>query len=149
MRAVIQRVKNAEVLVDGERTGAIEAGLLVYLGVGKDDGHKDMAYLAEKIPHLRILPDDEGRMNKSLLDKGDGILVVSQFTLYADTRKGRRPGYDSAAPPEMARDYYMRFLDALRERGLQPETGKFQAHMEVRYCNDGPVTILLDSKKAF
>ena len=149
MRAVVQRVKDASVLVGDETTGAIVRGLLVYLGVGLDDGPEDALYLAEKIANLRIYEDADGKMNRSVLEEGGGILAVSQFTLLADARKGRRPSFSEAAGPEAARVLYAAFCEALRAQGLAVEEGRFQAEMEVRYTNLGPVTILLDSRKLF
>jgi D-tyrosyl-tRNA(Tyr) deacylase len=135
--------------VDGRITGSIDQGLLVYLGVALGDGEADARFLAEKIAGLRIFEDGEGKMNLSVQDTGGGILAISQFTLLADARKGRRPSYSSAAPPETAMPLYEYFMNALREQGLVCEAGVFQAHMEVRYTNTGPVTILLDSTKLF
>ena len=157
MKAVIQRVRKASVTVEGAVTGAIANGLLVYLGVASDDSEKDAAWLAEKIANIRIFEDAEGKMNLSLLDivkaaeseNKDagitGVLAVSQFTLLADARKGRRPFYGAAAEPEKARTLYECFMQKIRGHGLVCEAGVFQAHMEVAYTNDGPVTILLDS----
>ncbi len=150
MRAVVQRVKRAQVRVDGEITGKIEKGLLVLLGVGKDDTQKDLEYLGDKIPGLRIFEDDEGKMNLSVLDVGGSILAVSQFTLFGDCRNGRRPGYSEAARPEEAVVFYKEFMDYIRNKYKIPvEAGVFQAHMEVDFINDGPVTLLLDSRKTF
>jgi D-tyrosyl-tRNA(Tyr) deacylase len=153
MRAVVQRVRDASIMVGTgvgtEKSGAIVSGLLVYLGVAQGDDEADAAYLAEKIAGLRIFEDKEGKMNLSVRDVGGNILAVSQFTLLADARKGRRPSYSSAADPALARPLYERFMDKIREQGLVCESGVFQAHMELRYINDGPVTILLDSKKLF
>jgi len=145
MRALIQRVRNAEVKVDQQVTGRIGHGLVVLLGVGRRDTAADADYLAEKVAHLRVFEDDHGRFQRSVLDCGGAILVVSQFTLYASTRKGRRPSYEAAAPPAMARELYERFVAALRRAGLVVETGVFQAHMEVALLNYGPVTILCES----
>jgi len=147
LRAVVQRVARARVAVDARITGAIRDGVLVFLGVGRADNPEAAGYLAEKIANLRIFPDDAGKMNRSLLDRGGAALVVSQFTLYADTRGGRRPSYVNAAPPEQAIPLYEEFVRALRALGVSVETGVFQAHMEVELVNDGPVTILLDSEK--
>jgi len=147
LRAVVQRVARARVAVDARITGAIRDGVLVFLGVGRADNPEAAGYLAEKIANLRIFPDDAGKMNRSLLDRGGAALVVSQFTLYADTRGGRRPSYVNAAPPEQAIPLYEEFVRALRALGVPVETGVFQAHMEVELVNDGPVTILLDSEK--
>ena len=149
MRAVVQRVADAEVSVAGKRIGAISRGILVYVGVGNGDGEADAAWLAEKAANLRIFEDEEGKMNRSVLDEGGETLAISQFTLYADARKGRRPSYSDAAPPEAAKALYLRFLELLAAQGLKVEAGEFQAEMAVTYTNLGPVTILLDSKKTF
>jgi D-tyrosyl-tRNA(Tyr) deacylase len=149
MRAVVQRVKSAEVRVGQEITGQIRQGLLVLLGVAADDGEKDADYLAEKIVNLRIFEDAEGKMNRSLLEMGGEMLVVSQFTLYGDARKGRRPSYSSAAPPLQANRLYEYFVEKARGYGVGVETGVFQAMMDVHLVNAGPVTILLDSQKVF
>ncbi len=149
MRVVLQRVSDARVTVQGVTKGAIGDGLLVYIGVGKDDSREDARWLAEKIVNLRIFMDADEKMNLSILDRGGGILAVSQFTLFADARKGRRPGYSDAAAPEMARGLYTAFVEELKIYGLPVETGEFQAVMRVSYTNEGPVTILLDSKKIF
>jgi len=150
MRAVVQRVKRAEVRVEGQVTGKIGNGLLILLGVGQDDDQKDLAYLADKIMNLRIFEDSEDKMNLSVLDVGGQVLVVSQFTLYGDCRKGKRPSYSSAARPELAEKYYNEFIEYVRNNyKIQVETGVFQAMMEVDFINDGPVTLLLDSKKTF
>lgn len=146
MRAVVQRVSSASVTVDGEVTGAIGRGLLVLLGVGQGDGEEQARWMARKIGSLRIFPDPEDRMNRSLLDDGLGALVVSQFTLYGDVRKGRRPSFVAAAPPELASPLYERFCELLAEEGVHPvERGVFQASMDVALINDGPVTLVLDS----
>lgn len=147
MRAVIQRVSRASVAVDGRITGEIRAGVMVLLGVGRLDGPESAAYLAEKIANLRIFSDSDGKMNLSLLDVGGSALVVSQFTLYGDTRGGRRPSYIQAAPPDDANRLYEEFVRTLRATGVLVATGVFQAHMQVELVNDGPVTILLDSEK--
>ena len=147
MRAIIQRVTRASVTVEGRVAGEIGAGLLVLLGVGRIDNSESAAYLAEKIANLRIFPDEAGKMNLSLLDVGGSALVVSQFTLYGDTRGGRRPSYIRAAAPEEANRLYEEFVRSLRALGVAAETGVFQAHMQVELVNDGPVTILLDSEK--
>ena len=147
MRAVIQRVTRASVTVDGRVAGEIGAGLLVLLGVGRADNPESAAYLAEKISNLRIFSDEAGKMNLSLLDIGASALVVSQFTLYGDTRGGRRPSYIQAAPPEEASRLYEEFVRSMRSLGVTVETGVFQAHMQVELLNDGPVTILLASEK--
>ena len=149
MRAVVQRVSSASVMVDGETVGSIGVGLVVFLGVAADDGDADIAYLAEKIAHLRIFPDEVSRMNRSVLDIGGKALVISQFTLYGDCRRGRRPSFTEAAKPDRANALYEAFVEALRGRGVAVETGVFQAHMDVALVNDGPVTILLDSSKLF
>jgi D-tyrosyl-tRNA(Tyr) deacylase len=149
MRAVIQRVSRAQVTVNGAVRGAIKNGLLVLLGVAADDGDADLAYLADKTAGLRIFEDDAGKMNRSVEDAGGALLVVSQFTLFGDVRRGRRPSFDNAAPPQMADAFYQRYMELLRGKGLQVETGVFQAMMEVELVNHGPVTILLDSKKLF
>jgi D-tyrosyl-tRNA(Tyr) deacylase len=151
MRSVVQRVSRAEVRVGGAVVGRIGRGLVVLLGIAREDAPEAARYLAEKIVHLRVFEDAEGRMNRSLLDLGPeaGILCVSQFTLYGDCRKGRRPSYDRAAPPESARPVYERFLDDLRSLGVRVEAGRFQAMMEVQLLNDGPVTLLLDSDRSF
>ena len=147
MRAVIQRVKSASVCVDGRVTGKIDQGLLVLVGVGKGDGEKDVAYMVSKLPELRIFEDASGKFNLSLREAGGGMLVVSQFTLYGDCRKGRRPSFIDAADPAEARKLYEQLVFKLRERGTPVETGEFQAKMEVHLVNDGPVTILLDSRQ--
>lgn len=147
MRAVIQRVNCASVTVDGQVAGEIGAGLLVLLGVGRLDNPESASYLAEKITNLRIFSDEAGKMNLSLLDSGGAVLVVSQFTLYGDTRGGRRPSYIQAAPPEEANRLYEEFVRSMRALGVTVETGVFQAHMQVELVNDGPVTILVDSEK--
>ena len=149
MRACVQRVTRGSVTVDGEIIGAIERGLVVLLGVGPDDSETDITYLADKLTQLRIFEDAEGKMNKSLIDIGGGMLVVSQFTLMGDCRKGRRPSFIAAAPPEMAESLYEQFVAAVAERGVVVATGKFRAMMQVELVNDGPVTMLVDSKKLF
>jgi D-aminoacyl-tRNA deacylase len=145
MKALLQRVSRAEVRVDGEVTGAIDQGLLVLLGCGEGDGDDEMEYLVEKLVNLRIFADDQGRMNLSLLDVGGEMLVVSQFTLYADTRKGRRPSFVKAMKPGPADELYRRFCQAVADRGVHVETGVFGAMMDVELVNDGPVTIMLDT----
>ncbi|MDZ7793375.1 MAG: D-aminoacyl-tRNA deacylase [Spirochaetia bacterium] len=149
MRAVIQRVHTCSVSVDEKIVGRIEKGLLVYLGVEKEDTEEDMRYLVDKTFGLRIFSDSDGKMNLSVMDINGQVLVVSQFTLCADTRKGKRPSYNSAASPHMGEQYYNLFVDTLRERGVKVETGVFGGKMSVTYTNDGPVTILLDSQKLF
>lgn len=147
MRAVVQRVSSASVTVDGKITGKIGAGLLILLGVRRTDNPEAASYLAEKVVNLRIFSDPAGKMNLSLLDVRGSALVVSQFTLYGDTRGGRRPSYIQAAPPEEANGLYETFVREIRGFGVAVETGVFQAHMNVELVNDGPVTILLDSEK--
>jgi D-tyrosyl-tRNA(Tyr) deacylase len=149
MRAVVQRVSRAQVAVNGEITGQIGLGLLVLLGVGTDDTEADAIYLAGKIAGLRIFEDEQGKMNRSVQDAGGGVLAVSQFTLYGDVRRGKRPSFDAAAPPEKARQLYEFFVEQIRSTGLLCETGRFQEMMKVELLNEGPVTILLDSEKAF
>ncbi|MBI3951745.1 MAG: D-tyrosyl-tRNA(Tyr) deacylase [Acidobacteria bacterium] len=149
MRAVVQRVTSAEVRVGGAVVGRINRGLLVLLGVGAEDTEADADYLAEKIAYLRIFEDEEDKMNRSLMDVGGEMLVVSQFTLYGDCRRGRRPSYSSAAPPEQANQLYQYFVAKIRQYGVKVETGVFQEMMDVELINYGPVTILLDSQKGF
>jgi D-aminoacyl-tRNA deacylase len=149
MRAVVQRVTRASVKVNGKFTGTIAVGLLVLLGVARDDTEDDALYLAEKIAGLRIFEDDAGKMNLSVSDVGGAVLAVSQFTLFGDVKKGKRPSFDAAARPEQARELYERFVAQIRAFGLTCETGRFQETMEVELVNHGPVTILLDSKKLF
>jgi D-aminoacyl-tRNA deacylase len=149
MRVVLQRVTRASVTVDGRVTGEIGPGLVVLVAVGRDDSSATAASMAEKIVNLRIFNDDQGKMNLSLVDTGGAILAVSQFTLYADARGGRRPSFVLAAPPELGKALYEEFIVALRALGVRVETGVFQAHMSVDLVNDGPVTILLDSSKLF
>jgi D-aminoacyl-tRNA deacylase len=145
MRVVLQRVSRAKVTVDGDKTGEIGPGILVLLGVAEDDDESDAVYLADKILNLRIFADDAGKMNRSVIDVGGGLLVVSQFTLYADTRKGRRPSYIKAATPEKANALYGFFVGEARKMVASVETGRFQAMMDVELVNDGPVTIFLES----
>jgi D-aminoacyl-tRNA deacylase len=149
MRAVLQRVSRARVLVDGSVTGEIGPGLVVLIAVGRDDVSATAAAMAEKIVNLRILGDDQGKMNRSVLDTGGAILAISQFTLYGDARGQRRPSFIQAAPPELGKALYDEFVLALRALGVRVETGVFQAHMSLELTNDGPVTILLDSDKTF
>ena len=149
MRAVVQRVIEAGVKIGGEEVGRIGRGILIFLGVGPEDGQEDVRYLADKIVHLRIFADEQDKMNLSVEDVGGGILVISQFTLFGDCRKGRRPSYAGAAPPDRARALYEAFVAELRRCGLPVETGRFQEMMQVHLVNDGPVTLLLDSKKLF
>lgn len=148
MRALIQRVTRASVTVDGAVVGEIGAGLLVLVGVAKPDGVSDAEFLAEKLVNLRIFADADGKMNRSLLEVGGALLAVSQFTLYGDTRKGRRPGFDAAAPAEQGRALYEHFVEAVRRTGVHVETGVFQAHMEVALVNDGPVTFMVETGAA-
>lgn len=149
MRSVVQRVKEAAVRVDGEVVGQISSGFLVLLGVGENDTDADAAWMAEKIAGLRVFEDADGKMNLSLLDVNGEVLLVSQFTLYGDCRKGKRPSFSTAAPPEQARKLFVQVAEAMRAKGLTVETGVFQARMEVALVNDGPVTLLLDSEKKF
>ncbi|MCX6625145.1 MAG: D-aminoacyl-tRNA deacylase [Acidobacteria bacterium] len=146
MRVVIQRVSQARVEVEGEVSGQIAEGLLVLLGIEKRDTRADAGYLVDKTIGLRIFPDDAGKMNRSLLDIGAALLVVSQFTLYGDCRKGRRPSFDQAAPPEQARELYEYFVSAARARGISVATGVFQASMQVTLTNSGPVTLICESR---
>lgn len=147
MKAVVQRVKSAKVLVDGRVVGKIDKGLLVFLGIARDDEESDLAFLASKIPDLRIFADTSEKFNLSLKEVGGEILVVSQFTLYGDCRKGRRPSFTEAAVPHLAKDLYDRFILRLKEQGIPVQTGEFQATMEVHLINDGPVTLILESRK--
>ena len=149
MRAVVQRVKRAAVRVNGAVVGGIGPGLLVLVGIGKADSGTDLQNLAEKIVNLRVFEDEHGKLNRSLLERGGQVLCVSQFTLYGDCRKGRRPSYDQAAGPDTAQRLYDDFVKALRSFGIVVATGQFQAMMEVELVNDGPVTLLLDSEKQF
>lgn len=150
MRAVVQRCRRAQVTVDGAVVGAIDRGLMVLLGAGKGDGDADLAYVVDKLVNLRIFPDDDGKMNRSVLDLGGGVLLVSQFTLYGDTRKGRRPAFVDALEPVAAEALYERAVAAVRAAGVtQVATGVFRADMQVELVNDGPVTILIDSRKQF
>ena len=145
MRVVLQRVKDAHVDVAGATVGSISTGLLILVGVTSTDTRQDADYLANKIISLRIFPDDEHRMNRSILEVGGSLLVVSQFTLYGDCRKGRRPSFDQAAPPEQARQLYEYFIERLSSRNIIVQTGVFQAEMQIHLVNDGPVTFVLDS----
>lgn len=149
MRAVIQRVSRAAVTVDQKEIGAIGPGLVTLLGIHRDDQQADVDWLVEKIVSLRIFEDGDGKMNRSLLDTGGAMLIISQFTLYGDCRKGRRPGYSAAARPEQAEVLYEGFIKAVQQHGIQAATGRFQATMAVELVNDGPVTLLLDSAKTF
>jgi D-tyrosyl-tRNA(Tyr) deacylase len=149
MRAVVQRVLSASVCVEGRRLGRIGPGLLVFVGVARNDGPDDVQYIAAKIRELRIFPDSDGRMKRSVVDTGGEVLLVSQFTLVGDCRKGRRPAFDDAAPPTLAEALYEDVVRVLRESGLTVGTGQFQAHMTVELVNDGPVTMLLDSRRLF
>ena len=149
MRAVVQRVSRAKVTVGDWTTGEIGRGLLVLLGVGQRDTEQDSIYLAEKIAGLRIFEDADGRMNRSVQEAGGSLLAVSQFTLYGDVRRGKRPSFDEAAPPEPARRLYELFVERIRAAGLHCETGRFQEMMQVELVNEGPVTILLDSMRVF
>ncbi|MFB5084141.1 D-aminoacyl-tRNA deacylase [Symbiobacterium thermophilum] len=149
MRAVVQRVSRARVTVGGEVVGQIGPGYVVLLGVSREDDEAAADYLAEKVAGLRVFEDEEGKMNRSIQEAGGAVLAVSQFTLYGDVRRGRRPGFDRAARPEQAEPLYRRFVERLRALGLHVETGRFQTHMEVELVNDGPVTILIDSEKTF
>lgn len=149
MRGVVQRVKHANVKVDNKIISEIEQGIMLLLGVEDSDEEKDLEYMVDKVVNLRIFSDDEGKMNKSLLDINGSILVVSQFTLLGDARKGRRPSFIDAARPEKAIPHYEEFIRRLKDKGIKTEIGEFGADMEVLICNDGPVTILLDSKKIF
>ncbi len=149
MRAVVQRASRASVSVNNKIVGSIDRGLVILLGVSGDDTEKDVLYLADKITHLRIFADDDEKMNLSLKNIQGEMLIVSQFTLYGDCRKGRRPSYSKAANPEKAKLLYQSFIDAVQNDGIRVATGEFQAMMEVKLANDGPVTILLDSNKLF
>ncbi|HVO85440.1 MAG TPA: D-aminoacyl-tRNA deacylase [Syntrophobacteria bacterium] len=149
MRAVVQRVREASVQVAGEVVGSIGPGLLVLLGVGQQDEPEDAVYLADKVVNLRIFADDQGKMNRSLVDVGGALLVVSQFTLWGDCRKGRRPSFVAAAEPEKARALYQVFMRHAADLGVEVASGRFQELMQVSLVNDGPVTLLLDSAKAF
>jgi D-tyrosyl-tRNA(Tyr) deacylase len=149
MRAVIQRVSRASVSVDGKCAASIGRGLLVLLGIGLEDTETDAAYLADKVTHLRVFPDENGQMNLSALEVGGALLVVSQVTLFGDCRKGRRPSFSQAAAPETAERLYRSFVTKCRERGLPVDEGVFRAMMDVDLVNDGPVTLLLDSRRVF
>ena len=149
MRSVVQRVRRGSVKVESKLISEIDCGLVVLLGVGRGDTSRDAANLAEKIAHLRLFEDEAGKMNLSVLETGGAVLAVSQFTLYGDCRKGRRPGFSAAAPPDMARELYNIFVDELEKLGLNVSTGCFREHMEVEIIKDGPDTLRLDSKKIF
>ncbi len=146
MRAVIQRVKEASVTVDNKEVSSIRSGIVIFLGVARDDSEEDAGFLAKKIPDLRIFEDEHGKMNLSLLDINGEALIVSQFTLVADMKKGRRPSFDTVAPPEDARQLYDFFVEKIKEKGLRTETGIFQTEMLVHICNDGPVTFVMDTR---
>lgn len=149
MRAVIQRVSRASVTIEKQDTRSIGQGLVVLIGIRPDDTMRDIDWMCEKIIHLRIFEDDEGKMNRSLQDIGGQMLIVSQFTLYGDCRKGRRPGYSAAAPPSIAEPLYVQFVDRVKAQDISVQTGVFQAFMEVKIHNDGPVTLMLDTEKKF
>mgnify|MGYP001451727152 CR=1 FL=1 len=149
MRAVVQRVKNASVEVDNQIVGQIEKGLLVFLGVGQGDDEKDLDYLVDKVLGLRIFQDENDKMNLSVKDISGQVLVISQFTLYGDVRKGKRPSFTSSADPKMAKEEYEAFIKKINEKNISVESGIFGADMKVNLINDGPVTILIDSKKTF
>ncbi len=149
MRAVIQRVTRAKVTVNGRQTGNISEGLMVLVGVHRDDSERDVTWMADKLVHLRIFEDQDGLMNRSLLDSGGEILIVSQFTLLGDCRKGRRPSWSSAAPPDLANTLYLQLVQAVKTYGVNTATGEFQSMMDVSLVNNGPVTLLIDSQKNF
>ena len=149
MRAVIQRVKKARVTVDGVESGSIEKGILVFIGIGREDTEKDIEYMAGKIPGVRIFPEGDKEASISVLDAGGEIMVISQFTLYGDLRKGKRPSFSEAMAPEKAKEMFERLLGVLRKNGLAVSTGVFQAMMDVELVNDGPYTVLIDSAKSF
>lgn len=149
MRAVIQRVTRAKVTVNGRQTGNISEGLMVLVGVHRDDSERDVTWMADKLVHLRIFEDQDGLMNRSLLDSGGEMLIVSQFTLLGDCRKGRRPSWSSAAPPDLANTLYLQLVQAVKTYGVNTATGEFQSMMDVSLVNNGPVTLLIDSQKNF
>jgi D-tyrosyl-tRNA(Tyr) deacylase len=149
MRAVIQRVSKAEVWETDTLLGRIEKGLLILLAIGQDDQESDLDYLLNKVVSLRIFEDEKGKMNQSIEEVGGQLLIIPQFTLYGDCRKGRRPSFDGAAPPKMAEAFYETFSSKAKQRGIQVATGRFQSRMDVHLVNSGPVTILLDSRKIF
>jgi D-tyrosyl-tRNA(Tyr) deacylase len=149
MRAVVQRVRDCRVRAEGRETGRIESGLLVYLAVGRNDSDRDLEYIVDKVANLRIFPDEQAKMNLSVSETTRQVMAVSQFTLYGDARRGRRPSFSTAAGGDKGRQYFSNFVELLRARGLSVQTGEFAASMEVEYVNCGPVTILLDSEKLF
>lgn len=149
MRAVVQRVSQAGVVIDGSTKATIGRGLTILLGISRSDTGRDIQRMADKIIHLRIFPDEEGKMNNSLADINGEMLIVSQFTLYGDCRKGRRPGFSTAASPELAKPLYQQFIEEVKKQNIHVATGIFQAAMAVELVNDGPVTLLLDSEKTF
>ena len=149
MRACVQRVREASVTIDGQIAGRIGPGMVVLLGVARGDTDDDVRQMVDRIVELRIFPDDQGKMNRSLLEASGGMLVVSQFTLLGDCRKGRRPSFVAAAPPDVAQSFYESFVAAVACRGIEVATGRFRAQMDVAQINDGPVTLLIDSKKLF
>lgn len=149
MRAVVQRVSRAKVSVEGVVVGSIAAGLCVFVGVGRDDDEVQALFLAEKVVGLRIFEDEAGKMNRALSDQGGALLAVSQFTLFGDTRRGRRPSFGAAMPPEVAEPLFERFCEACRALGVHVETGRFRTDMQVELLNDGPVTLLVDTARAF
>ncbi|MCP3892374.1 MAG: D-tyrosyl-tRNA(Tyr) deacylase [Desulfobulbaceae bacterium] len=149
MRAVVQRVSHASVSIEGEVTGQINSGMVVLLGIRREDQEADLSWLVEKTANLRIFEDDLEKMNRSLADIDGEMLIISQFTLYGDCRKGRRPGFSAAAPPEIAEPLYLQFVEEVKGKGIKVATGTFQADMKVELINDGPVTLLLDTEKKF
>jgi D-tyrosyl-tRNA(Tyr) deacylase len=149
MRAVVQRVLEGDVKINGQSVGKVGSGLLVYLSVGKADTEKDAEWIAEKLVNLRIFHDEAGKMNRSLIDVGGGILLVSNFTLHGDCREGRRPGFDAAAEPQLAKQLYEKVIELITQQGIYVETGTFGEYMQVSSINDGPVTFLLDSSRLF
>jgi D-aminoacyl-tRNA deacylase len=148
MKAVIQRVRHASVTVEGRVTGRIGPGLLVFVGVGPDDGGRDVEFIADKVVNLRVFEDDGGKMNRSVTDIGGAVLLISQFTLFGDCRKGRRPDFTAAGPPALAQSVYNDVIEAVRQKGVGVQTGVFAADMQIEALNDGPVTLLLDSRKS-
>lgn len=149
MRTVVQRVSKAQVSIEGDVKGVIGKGLVILLGIRREDTTKELQWLVDKVVHLRIFEDESGKMNKSLTDIGGEMLIISQFTLYGDCRKGRRPGFSTAAPPAIAEPLYQQFIKEVKAKGITVATGTFQAEMQVELINDGPVTLLLDSEKKF